>query len=81
MLHRIIICRCKKEETQAKLTIEKTVAKPMPEVAAQMPQPKAGLSSLQKIRQKVAEQTKGDSNTKPLTEEDLYVAWGVLFSN
>jgi DNA polymerase III subunit gamma/tau len=67
-----------KEEHQAQLTIEKPVVKPQTVATSNTNQPKAGLSSLEKIRQKIAEQSKGEAAIKPLTEEDLYVAWGIF---
>ncbi len=42
-------------------------------------QPATSLGSLQKIRQKITEQSKTvSSDVKPLTEEELYVAWGLF---
>jgi DNA polymerase III subunit gamma/tau len=67
-----------KEEPQAKLIIEKTIVKPQVIETTNTSQPKSGISSLQKIRQKIAEQSKGEATIKPLTEEDLYVAWGIF---
>jgi DNA polymerase III subunit gamma/tau len=55
-----------------------------PQIASsqQTPLPKpqrVGISSLEKIRQKVSEQNKNNGNDiKELTEEELYVAWGVF---
>jgi DNA polymerase-3 subunit gamma/tau len=41
--------------------------------------PETGISSLQKIRQKVSEQNKTNgNNAKTVTEEELYVAWGLF---
>jgi DNA polymerase III subunit gamma/tau len=38
-----------------------------------------GISSLEKIRQKVAQQNQGNNNVvKDLTQEELYVAWGAF---
>ena len=43
------------------------------------PKPPTSLGSLQKIRQKVTEQSKmAGADLKPLTEEELYVAWGLF---
>ena len=40
---------------------------------------RVGISSLEKIRQKVSEQNKNNGNdVKELTEEELYVAWGAF---
>jgi DNA polymerase-3 subunit gamma/tau len=37
--------------------------------------PKTSLGSLQKIRNKIAEQNNSETTAKPLTEEELYVCW------
>ncbi len=51
-----------------------TTAKPQP-----APKPTTSLGSLQKIRQKVTEQNKtAGADIKPLTEEELYAAWGLF---
>ncbi len=75
------------KEPEAKLIIEEPEQKIAPaktvntSAAAQPPttnyQPQTALGSLQKIRQKINEQNKnGNDEVKPLTEEELYVAWG-----
>ncbi len=76
-------------QQEAKLIIEE----PQPEIlkqktpAANGQQPTANnqrptttsLGSLQKIRQKITEQSKtAGADVKPLTEEELYVAWGLF---
>jgi DNA polymerase-3 subunit gamma/tau len=66
------------EQSEAKLIIEKPAAKPQVSSTAVVNEPKTGISSLQKIRQKIAEQSKGEATIKPLTQEDLYVAWGIF---
>jgi DNA polymerase III subunit gamma/tau len=66
------------EEPQAKLIIEKPAIKPQAIAATVVNEPKTGISSLQKIRQKIAEQSKSESTIKPLTQEDLYMAWGIF---
>jgi DNA polymerase III subunit gamma/tau len=71
---------------EARLTIE--VAEPI-NPKPQTPNPKqetptskiqtGGISSLEKIRQKVAQQNQGNNNAiKDLTQEELYVAWGAF---
>lgn len=40
--------------------------------------PKTALGSLQKIRNKIAEQNNSETTVKPLTEEELYVCWGAF---
>lgn len=77
-----------KTETGAKLIIEEVeqsaapVQKQNPAVQSnttQSTKPAASLASLQKIRQKVSDQQKnGNNEVKPLTEEELYVAWGAF---
>lgn len=67
------------EDPEEKITPAKTVT-----VTAAQPQttnnkPQTALGSLQKIRQKITEQSKnGTDEVKPLTEEELHVAWGVF---
>jgi DNA polymerase III subunit gamma/tau len=51
-----------------------------PTINSQQPtvadKPKTSLASLQKIRNKIAEQNNSETTVKPLTEEELYVCWG-----
>ncbi len=85
----IVLPKIKKPETslkneEAKLMIEREILKPvLPKaatdhtfVAAKMPQTKfTKLSSLEKIREKVALENK-NNNIVELNEEELYIAWG-----
>lgn len=76
------------KEPEAKLIIEEpeqkiapakkeTIAAAQPQTANHQPPTATALGSLQKIRQKITEQSKnGGDEVKPLTEEELYVAWG-----
>jgi DNA polymerase-3 subunit gamma/tau len=72
---------------EAKLTIETPVTaikQPVTKTAASQPpaentKPKAGLGSLNAIRQKLTEQNKtAGQDIKPLTSEDLEKAWGIF---
>ena len=78
------------QQPKTKLIIESAVATgqvfetpqpqtPNPKPETSKPQPQTTLGSLQKIRQKVSDQNKTNGDTvKELTEEELYVAWGVF---
>ena len=63
-------------------TPEVKINQPSIASSQQTPPPKpqrVGISSLEKIRQKVSEQNKNNGNdVKELTEEELYVAWGAF---
>ncbi|MEO5909136.1 MAG: DNA polymerase III subunit gamma/tau, partial [Ginsengibacter sp.] len=86
----IVLSKIKKPETslkneEAKLMIEREVLKPvLPKattdhtfVATKVPQTKfTKLSSLEKIREKVALENK-NNNIVELNEEELYIAWGL----
>ncbi|MFN8244300.1 MAG: DNA polymerase III subunit gamma/tau [Ferruginibacter sp.] len=73
-------------EKGAKLTIESpvsspvnTTAAPVNSTAATAAKSQAALGSLAKIRQQVSNQHKnGQAEIKPLTEEELYLAWGAF---
>jgi DNA polymerase III subunit gamma/tau len=62
--------------TEAKLIIEKPVATTQPISKTVVTETKSvGISSLQKIRQKIAEQSKTETTAKALVIEDLQNAW------
>ena len=42
------------------------------------PKPQTSLGSLEKIRQKITSQNKNGNDVKTLTEEELYVSWGLF---
>jgi len=68
----------KPQVAEAKLIIKEPAAVP-PQTANDTPQTKPGIGSLQKIRQKVSEQNKTNgAEAKLLTEDELYVAWGLF---
>jgi DNA polymerase III subunit gamma/tau len=59
------------------INTQRSTANPQPPTPN--PKPATSLGSLQKIRQKVTEQSKmAGADLKPLTEEELYVAWGLF---
>jgi DNA polymerase III subunit gamma/tau len=76
---------------EARLTIEtpevsnpkSQISNPQPETPNPKPEnpkpPTGGISSLEKIRQKVTQQNQSNNNVvKDLTQEELYVAWGAF---
>ncbi|MGC4100147.1 DNA polymerase III subunit gamma/tau [Ferruginibacter sp.] len=66
------------ESEPVKKTSRTTSATP-PATTNEPAQPKAGIASLAKIRQQVSELHKNSGSTaKEITEEELYVAWGLF---
>ncbi len=68
----------KQEESQAKLSIESADEKIKPLVKTNTTLPKVGLSSLEKIRKKIADQSTGQVVKVPLTNDELSQAWSVF---
>ena len=68
----------KQEEPQTKLSIESADEKIKPLVKTNTTLPKVGLSSLEKIRKKIADQSNGQILKVPLTREELSKAWSVF---
>lgn len=68
----------KQEEPQAKLSIESADEKIKPLVKTNTTLPKVGLSSLEKIRKKIADQSTGQVVKLPLTNNELSQAWSVF---
>jgi DNA polymerase III subunit gamma/tau len=72
----------REEKQQAKLIIEQsvkaeTITKQAPQSQTENYKPQTALGSLQKIRQKISEQSSNGNNAvKQLTEEELHKAWG-----
>ncbi|MGG9960240.1 DNA polymerase III subunit gamma/tau [Ferruginibacter sp. SUN106] len=66
------------EEPEVKTTAKRPAA--VTQQSTEIPQPKTGgIASLAKIRQQVTEQNKNTGVVaKELTEEELYVAWGIF---
>jgi DNA polymerase III subunit gamma/tau len=70
------------EKQEAKLIIDQpakggTVTKQAPQLQTENFKPPTALGSLQKIRQKISEQSSNGNNAlKQLTEEELHKAWG-----
>jgi DNA polymerase III subunit gamma/tau len=70
------------EKQEAKLIIDQpakggTVTKQVPQLRTENFKPPTALGSLQKIRQKISEQSSNGNNAlKQLTEEELHKAWG-----
>ena len=68
-----------KKLSEAKLIVEEEEPKiPVQRTATETGiSTKGGISSLQKIRQQVSQQNKNNgTQSKPLTEDELYIAWG-----
>jgi DNA polymerase III subunit gamma/tau len=71
-------------DQQSTINIQPQTPNSKPQTPNSKPQtpnhkPTTSLGSLQKIRQKVTEQNKmAGADLKPLTEEELYVAWGLF---
>jgi DNA polymerase III subunit gamma/tau len=68
----------KQEEPQAKLSIESADEKIKPLVKTNTTLPKVGLSSLEKIRKKIADQSNDQVVKVPLTNNELSQAWSVF---
>ncbi len=68
----------KQEEPQAKLSIESADEKIKPLVKTNTTLPKVGLSSLEKIRKKIADKSTGQVVKLPLTNNELSQAWSVF---
>ena len=68
----------KQEEPQAKLSIESADEKIKPLIKTNTTLPKVGLSSLEKIRKKIADQSTGQVVKVPLTNDELSKAWSVF---
>ena len=68
----------KQEEPQAKLSIESTDEKIKPLIKTNTTLPKVGLSSLEKIRKKIADQSTGQVVKVLLTNDELFQAWSVF---
>jgi DNA polymerase III subunit gamma/tau len=68
------------QPAEARLTIEVPEVKINNKQQTTNPKPTtAGISSLEKIRQKVAQQNQNNNNVvKDLTQEELYIAWGAF---
>ena len=68
----------KQEEPQAKLSIESADEKIKPLIKTNTILPKVGLSSLEKIRKKIADQSTGQVVKVLLTNDELSQAWSVF---
>ena len=68
----------KQEEPQAKLSIESADEKIKPLIKTNTTLPKVGLSSLEKIRKKIADQSTGQVVKVLLTNDELSQAWSVF---
>ena len=68
----------KQEELQAKLSIESADEKIKPLIKTNTILPKVGLSSLEKIRKKIADQSTGQVVKVLLTNDELSQAWSVF---